>query len=95
MTTTLRALIAAGVVAASFSLAVAKLPPPPPLDEAGKAAAEQKKEKDAATAEKDKADLARAQDRVAAKYIADQRAKGKTVTPQTGATPPPDNSKKK
>lgn len=92
MTTTLRALIAAGVVVASFGLAVAKLPPP---DDAAKAAAEQKKEKDAATAEKDKADLARAQDRVAAKYIADQRAKGKTVTPQTGATPPPDNSKKK
>ena len=92
MTTTLRALIAAGVVVASFGLAVAKLPPP---DEAAKAAAEQKKEKDAATAEKDKADLARAQDRVAAKYIADQRAKGKTVTPQTGATPPPDNGKKK
>jgi len=95
MTTTLRALIAAGVVVASFSLAVAKLPPPPPLDEAGKAAAEAKKEKDAATAAKDNADLAKAQDRVAAKYIADQRAKGKTVTPQVGAPPPPDNSKKK
>lgn len=92
MTTTLRALIAAGVVVASFGLAVAKLPPP---DDAAKAAAEQKKEKDAATAEKDKADLARAQDRVAAKYIAEQRAKGKTVTPQMGATPPPDNGKKK
>jgi hypothetical protein len=95
MTTTLRALIAAGVVVASFSLAVAKLPPPPPLDEAGKAAAEAKKEKDAAAAAKDNADLAKAQDRVAAKYIADQRAKGKTVTPQVGATPAPDNGKKK
>ncbi len=94
MTTTLRALIAAGVVVASFSLAVAKLPPPP-SDEASKAAAEQKKEKDAAAAEKDKADLAKAQDRVAAKYIAEQRAKGKTVTPQVGATPAPDNGKKK
>ena len=93
MTTTLRALIAAGVVVASFSLAVAKLPPPP-SDEASKAAAEQKKEKDAAAAEKDKADLARTQDRVAAKYIADQKAKGKTVTPQMGATPP-ENGKKK
>jgi hypothetical protein len=98
MTTTLRALIAAGVVVASFGLAVAKLPPPP-MDDAAKAAAEQKKEKDAAAAAKDSADLAKAQDRVAAKYIADQRAKGKTVTPQIGASPPPDkapgNGKKK
>ncbi len=88
---TLRALIAAFVVVASFSLAVAKLPPPP-SDDASKAAAAQKKEKDATTAERDKAQLASAQDRVTAKYIADQRAKGKTVTPQTGATPPPDNA---
>ncbi|MEO8566792.1 MAG: formate dehydrogenase [Betaproteobacteria bacterium] len=84
MTTTLRALIAAGVVVASFGLAVAKLPPP---DEAAKAAAEQKKEKDAATGKKAAADLAKAQDRVAAKYIAEERAKGKTVTPQMGPTP--------
>jgi hypothetical protein len=81
---TLRALIAACVVVASFGLAVAKLPP---LDEAAKAAAAAKKEKDAATAQKDAADLAKVQDRVAAKYIAEQRAKGKIVTPQMGATP--------
>ncbi len=92
---TLRALIAAGVVVASFGLAVAKLPPPPPLDEAGKAAAAAKKEKDAAAAAKENADLAKAQDRVAAKYVADQKAKGKNVTPQVGATPAPDNGKKK
>lgn len=84
MNTTLRALIAAGVVVASFGLAVAKLPP---LTDEQKAAAAAKKEKDAATAEKDKSELAKVQDRVAAKYIADQRAKGKTVTPQTGAAP--------
>jgi hypothetical protein len=100
MTTTLRALIAAGVVVASFSLAVAKLPPPP-SDEASKAAAAAKKEKDAATAEKDKAELAAVQDRVVSKYIAEQKAKGKSVTPQMGATatPPPakaaSNGKKK
>ena len=88
MTTTLRALIAAGVVVASFGLAVAKLPPP---DEAAKAAAEQNKEKAAAAAEKEKAALASAQDRAVAKYDAEQKAKGKTVTPQTGA----DNGKKK
>jgi hypothetical protein len=85
MTTTLRALIAAGVVVASFGLAVAKLPP---LTDEQKAAAAAKTEKDAATAEKDKAELAAAQDRVVAKYTAEQRAKGKTVTPQMGATPP-------
>lgn len=86
MTTTLRALIAAGVVVASFGLAVAKLPPQ--TDEQ-KAAAAAKKEKDAEVATKDAADLAKAQDRVAAKYTAEQRAKGKTVTPQMGVTPPP------
>jgi len=85
MRTTLRALIAAGVVVASFGLAVAKLPP---LTDEQKAAAAAKKEKDAEVAKKDAAELAKVQDRVAAKYIADQRAKGKTVTPQMGATPP-------
>jgi len=86
MRTTLRALIAAGVVVASFGLAVAKLPP---LTDEQKAAAAAKKEKDAEVAAKDAAELAKAQDRVAAKYAADQKAKGKTVTPQMGATPPP------
>ena len=84
MRTTLRALIAAGVVVASFGLAVAKLPP---LTDEQKAAAAAKKDKDAEVAAKDAANLAQAQDRVAAKYTADQRAKGKTVTPQMGATP--------
>lgn len=83
MSTTLRALIAAGVVVASFGLAIAKLPPP---DDAMKAAAAQKKEKDAVTAKKAAADLAKAQDRAVAKYIAEEKAKGKTVTPQMGAT---------
>ena len=86
MRTTFRALIAAGVVVASFGLAVAKLPP---LTDDQKAAAAAKKEKDAEVAQKDAADLGRAQDRVAAKYIADQRAKGKTVTPQIAAAPAP------
>jgi hypothetical protein len=82
--TTLRALIAVLVVIASFGLAVAKLPP---LTDEQKAAAAAKKDKDAEVAAKDAANLAKAQDRVAAKYIADQRAKGKTVTPQKGPTP--------
>jgi hypothetical protein len=82
--TTLRALIAALVVVASFGLSVAKLPP---LTDEQKAAAAAKKDKDAEVTAKDAANLAKAQDRVASKYIADQRAKGKTVTPQMGPTP--------
>jgi len=85
--TTLRALVAAGLVVACFGWAVAKLPPPPPLDDKAKAAAEEKKAKDAATAAADAAALARAQDRVAARYIAEEKAKGKVVTPQAGRTP--------
>jgi hypothetical protein len=84
--TTLRALLAAGIVVGSFGLAVAKLPPAPPLDDKAKAAAEEKKAKDAAAAEAAKAQQARAEDRVAARYIAEQKAKGKTITPQMGST---------
>lgn len=84
--TTLRALFAAGLVVCMFSLAVAKLPPPPPMDEKAKAAAEEKKAKAAAAAAADAAALTRAQDRVAAHYIAEQRAKGKFVNPQMGRT---------
>jgi len=82
--TTLRALIAAGVVVGTFGLAMAKLPPPPPMDEKAKATAEEKKAKDAATAEAVKAQQAKAEDRVAARYVAEQKAKGKVVTPQMG-----------
>jgi hypothetical protein len=84
--TTLRALLAAGLVIVTFGLALAKLPPPPPMDEKAKAAAEEKKAKDAAAAEAAKQQQARAEDRVAARYIAEQKALGKTVTPQMGAT---------
>ena len=86
MTTTLRALLAAGLVAATFGIAVAKLPPAPPMDEKAKTAAEEKKAKDAATAEAVKAQQAKAEDRVAARYIAEQKAKGKVVTPQMAPT---------
>jgi hypothetical protein len=84
--TTLRALIAAGLVVFFFGWAVAKLPPPPPMDDKAKAAAEEKKAKDAAAAEAAKAAQARAEDRVVARYVAEQKAKGKTVTPQMGAS---------
>ena len=86
MTTTTRALIAAGLVVATFGIALAKLPSPPPMDEKAKVAAEEKKAKDAATAEAVKAQQAKAEDRVAARYIAEQKAKGKVVTPQMGPT---------
>jgi hypothetical protein len=82
--TTLRALLAAGLVIATFSLAVGKLPPPPPMDDAAKAAAEEKKAKDAAAAEAAKQLQTRIEDRVAARYIAEQKAKGIIVTPQLG-----------
>lgn len=84
--TTLRALLVAVLVIVGFGLAVAKLPPPPPMDDQAKAAAEEKKAKDAATAEAAKQQQGRAEDRVAARYIADQKAKGITVTPQMGPT---------
>lgn len=84
--TTLRALLAAGVVVATFGIALAKLPPPPPLDDQAKAAAEEKKAKDAATAEAVKVQQAKAENRVVARYIAEQKAKGITVTPQLGPT---------
>jgi hypothetical protein len=89
MMTTLRALIAAGLVLFVFGWAVAKLPPPAPMDDKAKAAAEEKKAKDAAAAEAAKAAQAKAEDRVAARYIADMKAKGVNVTPQMGPTSTP------
>jgi hypothetical protein len=91
--TTVRALIAAGLVVATWGFAVAKLPPPPPMTDAQKAAAEEKKAKDAAAAEAAKAAQARAEDRVVARYIAEQKAKGKVVTPQMGPTSAADAGK--
>ena len=86
--TTLRALIAAGLVLGTFGIAVAKLPPAPPPTDAQKAAAEEKKAKDAAAAEAAKAAQARAEDRVVARYFAEAKAKGKTVAaPKMAAAP--------
>ena len=81
--TTLRALMAAGIVVATFSVAVAKLPAPAPLTDDQKAAAEEKKAKDVAAADLAKQQQVRAEDRVAARYFADQKAMGKTVSPPT------------
>jgi hypothetical protein len=91
--TTFRALFAALMVVASFGLALAKLPPTP-MDDAAKAAAEEKKTKDAAAAEAAKQLQTRIEDRVAARYIAEQRAKGIIVTPQLGPGGPPTDAAK-
>ena len=88
MNTTFRALASALLVVGLFGVAVAKLPVPPQTEEQ-KAAAEAKKAKDAVAAEEAKKQQARAEDRVAARYIAEQKAKGVTVTPQMGASAPP------
>jgi len=79
--TTLRALIAAALIVGLFGAAVAKLPPPAPMTDAQKAAADDKKAKDAAAAEAAKAQQAKAEDRVAARYFAEMKAKGKAVPP--------------
>ena len=79
--TTIRGLTGALLVLACFGVAVAKLPPAPPMTDAQKAAAEEKKAKDAAAAEATKVTQARAEDRVAARYYAEMKAKGKAVAP--------------
>ena len=83
MQTTVRALIGAALVVAAFSVAVAKLPPPPPLSDAQKA---EKAAKGKASADAEKAQLSKAEDRVAARYIAEQKAKGNAVNPQLPAS---------
>ncbi len=77
------------VIAAVFglgaSLAHAKLPPPTPQEQE---AAAQKKAQAAAEAAEQKAALTKVQDQIAARYIADQKAKGITVTPTPLAATP-------
>jgi hypothetical protein len=86
--TTLRALIAAGLIVGLFGAAVAKLPPPAPLTDAQKAAADEKKAKEAAAAEAAKAQQAKAEDRVVARYFAEMKAKGKAVSPPQAVSAP-------
>ena len=83
---TLRAMLPATLVIASFSVALAKLPPPAPMDSKAKAAAEEKAAKDVAAASQAKSQLAKVEAQVVAKYIADQKAKGIVVKPQTEPT---------
>ena len=71
---------AALAFALSAGLAYAKIPAPP-MDDAAKAKADEAKVKAADAAKKDAEVLAKAQDRVAARYIKEQKAKGVTVKP--------------
>jgi hypothetical protein len=73
---------------AAFALGVAftaqgKIPPPPPLDEKGKAAAEEKKAKDAAAAEKTKAQQVAAEDRAVKNFQGNMKKAGKPVPKPT------------
>jgi hypothetical protein len=86
MKTTSRALLAAALAIALCGTAIAKLPPPPPQTPEQKAEAAAKAK---AAADKDAAELAAAQDRVAQVYIAEQKAKGIIVHPQLPSTPAP------
>jgi hypothetical protein len=83
ISTLLLPLALAGAVAFS-GVATAKLPPP--TDEQKAKAAEAKAKADDA-AKKDNELLSKAQDRVAARYIKEQKAKGITVTPTPIAPP--------
>ena len=73
---TIRAILAAAFVVASFGIAVAKLPPAAPLTDVQKAEAKAKAD---AAADLAKQQQAKAEDRVAAQYFADMKAKGKVV----------------
>jgi hypothetical protein len=89
MQTTIRALIGAALVVAAFGVAVAKLPPAPPLTDQQKA---EKAAKDKATADAEKAALAKAEDRAVANYVANEKAKGKTVNVPSPAAAPASGS---
>ena len=91
MSNALKAFICAGAFTLGASVVWAKIPPPPPLDEKGKAAAEEKKAKDAAAAEKAKADQAAAEDKAVKNYQANMKKAGKPIpkpTPVTVASAP-------
>ena len=76
------ALAPAAIVAVTLGVAIAKLPPAAPLDPAK---AEEKKALDAAAVAATAAQQAKAEDRAVARYLHDQKAKGKVVTPQMAA----------
>jgi hypothetical protein len=83
--------VAAVLIALAATGAWAKIPPPPPLDEKGKAAAEEKKAKDAVVAEKAKSDQTAAEDKAVKNFQGNMKKAGKPIpkpTPVLAATPP-------
>lgn len=90
MQTTIRALLGAALVVTAFGVALAKLPPPPPMTDQQKA---EKAAKDKSTADAEKAQLTRAEDKAVANYVANQKAKGMTPHVSAGATPSADGAK--
>ncbi len=61
----------------------AKIPPPPPPDEKAKAAAEDKKAKDAVAAEKAKVDQAAAEDKAVKNFQGNMKKQGKAIPKPT------------
>lgn len=90
-----RAMILAVFCCAIAGSVLAKLPAPQLTDEQ-KAKAEESKAKAAEAAKKEGEALTKSQDRVADRYIKEQKAKGVTVkpTPIASATPPAAPAKK-
>ena len=72
------ALAPLAMVGVALSVA-AKLPPAPPMDPAK---AEEKKARDAATVAAGAALQAKAEDKVAVRYLTEQKAKGNAIAPQ-------------
>lgn len=76
----LNSFVLAACLASTSGYVAAKLPPPPPVDPAVAAA---KAEKDKATAEKNKADQARYEDKSVANFQQNMRKAGKPVPKPT------------
>jgi hypothetical protein len=76
----LKSLVLAASLASASGYVAAKLPPPPPVDPAVAAA---KAEKDKATADKAKADLARYEDKSVANFQKNMKKAGKPVPKPT------------
>ena len=81
-----KAVVIAALCLFATAAVLAKLPPP---SEEQKAKAEETKAKGAEAAKKDAESLGKSQDRVADRYIKEQKAKGTIVKPTPIAAAPP------
>jgi hypothetical protein len=89
-----KGVVVAVILAVASCGAWAKIPPPPPPDEKAKAAAEDKKAKDAVAADKAKADQAAAEDKAVKNFQTNMKQRGKAIPKPTpivaaAATPAP------